>query len=374
MRWALGVSVCIRRLIDLSSPAAECARLFSDARQGALGGVRGVQPGRVPKKIGIAEARLLLRPREELLREGYRERELRTLQASGSLVRVRRGWYAPGDRWRELWPEGQHLLLVLATADEMVGGTAVASYASAAVLHEIAMYRPRFSRVHVTVPPGPRASSSAAVMRHAEDLSEDDIVEIRGVRCTSLERTAYDLMRLATIESAVTVADAVLGRAAVSSRLQDPALAALWRARMHDRLSAAGPTRGSRQARWVTEFADGRAELPLESVSRLQLHRLGFARPQVQVPIAGPNGRDFWVDLGLDDADAWAEIDGQGKYRDIALRSGRDLETVLLEEKRREDWIRGRTGRRFVRWGDAEAASAESLRVHLATFGIRSPR
>lgn len=37
----------------------------------------------------------------------------------------------------------------------------------------------------------------------------------------------------------------------------------------------------------MAEFADGRAQLPGESVSRLYLDDLGFARPRLQVPFDG---------------------------------------------------------------------------------------
>ena len=123
----------------------------------------------------------------------------------------------------------------------------------------------------------------------------------------------------------------------------------------------------------MIEFADGRAQLPGESVSRLQLVRLGFARPRLQVPVAGPHGQTYWVDFGLDDVDALGEFDGKGKYLDEAMRDGLSLEAVLLEEKKREDWIRGRTQRRFARWSNEHLGTPELLAARLAAFGIRPP-
>jgi hypothetical protein len=139
---------------------------------------------------------------------------------------------------------------------------------------------------------------------------------------------------------------------------------------MAERIDAASGARGIRRARWVIAFADGRAHLPGESVSRLQLSRLGFRPPQLQVPVAGPAGRRYFVDFGLTDVRAFGEFDGRDKYLDEAMRRGLPLERVLLEEKQREDWIRGTTQWRFARWGDEHITSPKALAKRLASFSI----
>jgi hypothetical protein len=328
----------------------------------------------MPTNISIDEGSRLLRRREELRLDGWTERQLVREETGGRLIRVRRNWVVESSSWDELWPEGRHLLRVLATGEEMVGGVHVFSHESAAVLWALPLYRWRFDRVHVTAFRGLRASSSERILRHTDHLDEEDIVLLGGLRCTSLERTVFDLARLGALESAVSVADAALGRIAVSRRLQDAALADRWRQRMRERALCSAGRRGVKQARWVAEFADGRAESAGESVTRLQLHRLGFASPRLQVPVTGSTGRSYWVDLGLDDVDCWMEFDGESKYRDDALRSGRPLEDVLLDEKRREDDVRGVTGRRFVRMADAHIRTPDALRRRLMAFGLRSPR
>lgn len=55
------------------------------------------------------------------------------------------------------------------------------------------------------------------------------------------------------------------------------------------------------------------------------------------------------------------EFDGEGKYRDRALRAGKSLEDVLLAEKRREDAIRGVTQWRLCRGGFRDIATPETL-------------
>jgi hypothetical protein len=121
----------------------------------------------------------------------------------------------------------------------------------------------------------------------------------------------------------------------------------------------------------VLAFADGRAELPGESVSRVRLAELGFRRIRLQVVVDAPAaGRQYRVDFGLDDADAFGEFDGRIKYHDIGMTRGRTADEIFEREKQREDWIRGTTGRRLVRWGWADIETADMLALRLAAFGI----
>ncbi len=103
------------------------------------------------------------------------------------------------------------------------------------------------------------------------------------------------------------------------------------------------------QARRIADLADGRAQLPLESVTRYRLHQLGFARPRLQVPVPRPDGGSFWMDIAVEQSRTFIECDGRTKYRDDRLRGERSADDVVLQEKVREDWVRGATGWRVVR-------------------------
>ncbi|MDQ1171492.1 hypothetical protein QE392_003296 [Microbacterium proteolyticum] len=215
-----------------------------------------------------------------------------------------------------------------------------------------------------------RPGSGYEVVRHRGQLDEDDLTEIGGLRCTSLSRTVADLARTDSRERAVSAADAALRKVAfrapetydddAADGFTDMALAHI------------SPTSvGRAKARWVLTFANGRAQLPGESISRIRLRELGFAPPSLQVPVAGPRGCTYWVDFGLDDADAWGEFDGTSKYRDQTMTGGRSTSEVVEREKRREDWIRGVTKRALVRWGWGDITDAASLGRRLAAFGVR---
>ena len=216
-------------------------------------------------------------------------------------------------------------------------------------------------------------SSRLRVRRHADRLVEADIDELHGVPCTSLERTIWDVARSLPPEAAVAAVDAALRQIALSPR-RGAAHAEQTRQRVLDRCAAARGVRGIRQAARVVAFADHRAELPGESVSRFRLRQLGFERVDLQVPVPGSDGREFRIDLELEDVGVFVEFDGSAKYRDEAMRSGRSLDDVLLAEKHREDWIRGVTGKRLVRVASEHISSPAALRARLSAFGIPMPR
>ncbi|MDY0908961.1 hypothetical protein [Microbacterium sp. CFBP9034] len=180
-----------------------------------------------------------------------------------------------------------------------------------------------------------------------------------------------DISRTAPFDQAVVVADAALRAVCVrglghydrerADAVRGEVLAAARR-------SAHGFSRSTR----VMGFADGRAQLPGESVSRIRLHAVGFRSIRLQVPVRAP-GTTYYVDFGLEEADAFGEFDGAVKYVDGRMTDGRTAAEVLDREKQREDWIRGSTQRRLARWGWPHIATAATLGARLAAFGIHPP-
>lgn len=326
----------------------------------------------MPHDITLRQARDVLHSRAELLDRDVRLRQLRR-DSGGGWERLHRGMYVARDTVDDLHPASVHRLHALAVVARMRGGAAVLSHLSAAVVHGLPQYRFGGSPVEFTLPVGSRASSRAGVRRHRDELDESDVVEVDGIRCTSLERTVFDVARTCGAEVAVSCADAALRREAGRGHGVDSTAQDAWRERMRERAARAAGRRGVTAARWVIEFADGRAQLPGESVSRLQLFRLGFRDLDLQVPIAGPAGRGYFVDIALRDCRTFWEFDGEAKYRDPALRGGATIEQVMLAEKRREDWIRGTTQWRLCRGGFRDITSPEALAARLAAFGV-TPR
>ncbi|CDJ98852.1 conserved hypothetical protein [Microbacterium sp. C448] len=298
----------------------------------------------------------------DLTRAGLTSRQVQKLIDDGTFVRVRRGIFAQGKGWSELRAEGR--MVVVARAWQMSAGIEpVFSHITAAALHGLPLFRTGPHRVH-TVIPEPRKGSAPGVIRH-RGATDVGLTTVRGLVVTDVARTIADTARAFSAETSVIVADAALR--AVSTDHEYPGVE-LLRARARE--VAASLPRGSARSQRVIEFADPRAQLPGESVSRLYLVRLGFAVPRLQVMVVGPNGRRFFVDFGLADVNAFGEFDGDAKYTDAAYLGGRTTQQALLDEKWREDWIRGTTQWRFGRWGSAHLGSHLVLGTRLAQFGI----
>jgi len=326
--------------------------------------------------LSIADARAALIPRRRLDRDGCSSREISAAIAEDRLFRVRRGWYVEKKTWDAVYAEGRQLLRVVASHEERSDGGGVYSHVSAAVAHGLWLFRAEPARVHLSGATlnGQTLRSGPLVARHEVPVPEADTEVIDGIPCTSLARTVADVIRQVPIVVGLALADAAMRRVAWDdeSRTYDEAGAEAFRAQVGVRLPVGG--RGVRRARRVIELADGRAQLPGESASRLYLLELGFASPRLQVAVPAPNGGSYFVDFGLDDVDAWGEFDGVVKYTDAQLRgAGVDIEGAVLAEKQREDWIRGTTQRRLARWGTPHIANAAALGARLASFHIFAP-
>lgn len=314
----------------------------------------------------------MLVTRADLRGQGLSERDIENLVRDGTVRRVRNGRYIWGSEWTQLWGEGRHLVEVIATHLNCAAPGPVFWGQSAAVVHGLPLYGFRSTEVHTVIPGARHGRTRAGVVWHNVTLDPGDLVVIDGIRCTSIDRTLLDLARTTSSETSLSAADAALRAEAVSGHVQDADAAAAWAARLSERAERSH-ARGIRKARRIIEFADGRAQLPGESVSRLQLARLGFARPDLQVHVVGPQGEDYWLDFGFRRARCFGEFDGKGKYINDDLRGERSADEVVLAEKRREDAVRGVTGWRTVRWDSTDIASADALGARLSAFGIRPP-
>ncbi|MFB9786032.1 hypothetical protein [Microbacterium testaceum] len=308
--------------------------------------------------------------RTQLDELGWGSRRVRRELESGSLAAVRRGVYARAADIAHLTRPEQRIVLRARALALVSRSRPTFCGVTAAAIQGLPCLRDD-GKIHLLTADD-RPGASADVVRH-RDLHEASSVDVNGLRCTPLARTVADVARSETRDVALSVADAALRRRAFHPPgSYDETAATLFR---EDALGwAARVTRNRRTAERLLRLADGRAQLPGESVSRLRLLDLGFAPPALQVPVPGPHGGTFWVDFGLDDVDAWGEFDGKTKYRELAAAEGRSPFEVVDREKQREDWIRGSTNRRFARWGWDDIRDAATLGRRLRAFGITPPR
>lgn len=289
-------------------------------------------------------------------------RSLRAAAARGELVRLRRGAYMGADAWAGLEPREQYRRIVIAAA--LASRSApVLSHDSAAAVWGVPVVGGARTEVHVLTTAAAGTRSENGFRRHADPIDEVDVVELDGVRVTSLRRTLVDLARTKPFPSAVAAID--------------------WSLRPAGREAHARATIGALQEYFATqtfvhhrrrvhralEFASSAAESPGESVSRAVIHELGFPAPVLQYRVDDARGLagicDFaWPEFGL-----LGEFDGLVKYtRDLA-RPGERVEDIVVREKVREDRLRA-TGRRVSRWLWAEALDPLRLREKLLAAGL----
>lgn len=253
----------------------------------------------------------------------------------------------------------------LATSEPLVF-----SHETAAALHGLAVYRPATDRVHTIAPPA-RPGALAGLIRHRGEAHGGSTAR-HGLRCTSIPQTVADVARTATFDQAVVIADAALRTMCTSvGGGYDESAASMLRASVEE--SVAHSAHGRRRADRVLRFADGRAQLPGESISRIRLAELGFRNVALQRRVAGPRGKSYYVDFAIDDAHAFGEFDGSIKYIDGTMLDDRTTAEVFDAEKQREDWIRGTTHRLLARWGWPHILTAAHLGERLKAFSIHPP-
>lgn len=306
---------------------------------------------------------LNLRP--HLLAAGLTDRELRRLRRSGALSTIRPGAYVPSPAHPIDDLAARHLLAVHAAAAHLGGGTVV-SHVSAAVVHGLPLWLPPdrtgvLDRVHATRDRRSGARRSALVHLHAATLEPDDITVVGGVLVTSVARAVADIARLLPMELALVPADAALFRRLVTADELDEAV------------ERGAHRRGNTAARRVVEFADGRAESPGETRSRLAMHRAGLPPPVLQHDVCSAGGR--WlgrVDFAWEHVATVGEFDGRAKYGRL-LRPGQDAGDVVFEEKLREDAIRAE-GLTMVRWTWPELRAFPAVADRIRKAFAQPPR
>ncbi len=278
--------------------------------------------------------------RAEMMADGITERELRALCRTGALDPVRPGAYVAADPTRtDADPVLRHWYAVQA-AVRRLGPATVVSHTSAAVLHGLPLWFPPGSahdavRVQATRDRRSGARRSAHVDLHAAALQPDEVVAVDGVLVTSVARTVADIARTLPFEAALVPADAALHRHLVTP------------ADLAEALDRGGRRKGNSTARRVIGFADGRAESPGESLSRLAIRSARLPEPTLQHVVRTRDGRswrvDFWWRSGV-----VGEFDGRVKYGRL-LKPGEDPGDAVFAEKLREDALRAE-GLRVVRW------------------------
>ena len=259
------------------------------------------------------------------------EATVRRAIRSGELVALRRGVLVGGLRLASATePRDQHLLATQVAIAAAVGPPTYACLGSAALLHGFSRLGRAPSRVRLYRSRGSRwRDDDVAVL--VCGLPEGH-VQSTPVPATTPARTVIDLARWVSFRGGVVVADSAFRLGVDRAELERVA-----------RDCARWP--GIRKAREVVAFADGRAETPLESVSRVAFRDMDLPAPELQAILI----RDEWgnpkaiVDFYWEEFGVVGEADGLLKY-DVA-----DRPSALRQEKLRQEELEA-LGYIVVRW------------------------
>lgn len=251
--------------------------------------------------------------------------------------RIRRGIYVRSEPWALAKPEAKHLAQMRAVAATRVGG-AVFCNVSAALLWGIPIVGwQHLARVHLLATGRVRTHTQNGVRWHSDYVDNSELREVNGCVATSFDRTLLDLARSLPFPAAVAALDhgirdfVPVPRDAPGRRKSMPGVE---KDVLVEKLAALPGRRGIRSARASVDFSDALAESPGESVSRAQMHLLGFPRPVLQRRFVRLDGlgvdiTDFdWPEFGI-----FGEFDGFGKYLREEYTGGLSTAEVVIQEK-----------------------------------------
>lgn len=240
---------------------------------------------------------------------GWTRSALRHAVETGTLVQPRRGWFAAAD----------------VALDRARLLAAAAAYSDGAISHRSSARLRRLPvlgavPVHPEMTFAPRSTGNRRdVKQYRASLRPEDTCVLDGVLTTSAARMVVDVGRHAPLSTSVALLDAALQQNKVA--IED----------VHDVVDMCRNWSRIARARRAIALADGRAESPLESVSRLAMRWVGVPTPALQTEIFDQYGRFvartdfFWDEFGV-----VGEADGRGKY---------DKPAVLIAEKDRQELL-----------------------------------
>ncbi|HEU5034436.1 MAG TPA: DUF559 domain-containing protein [Mycobacteriales bacterium] len=244
----------------------------------------------------------------------------------GQVVHLGRGVVVGRDVLTSAAPAVEHAQRIR-SAQLRMGGVAVASHGSAALLHNLARLGRPSGRLRLTRGGGRYRRLDIDARLHVCGLPPEHVTSAYGVSATTIPRTVVDLARQGTFRSGVVVADSALHAGCTKRELSAVTdFCRRWP--------------GVRTAREVVAFADSRAESPLESVSRVFMLERGIPMPELQVRLGDGDRVIGRVDFYWEQWRVVGEADGMLKY---------DEPGALRREKLRQEALED-TGVIVVRW------------------------
>ena len=308
-----------------------------------------------PRIVAEMAANHGLITRRRALELGLTPEDITDLVRTGSWQLVRRGVYGLAEVAAGARRLGDRQRLQDRAACLSIRREFVRSHTTAALELGIGTLLPVKPRTHVTRKGCLATQHKYGIQHHLAPSRDDQVVEVNGFRVLEPVRTALDIARQYGHPYGVVAID----RARWLGHRVD-AFEAILSEQMRSWPHV-------NRARRELELSDPGAESVAETLGRMLLEELGFTDVESQFGLT--DGRvTHYADLRI--GRHLLEIDGDGKYVGDAVDpvDVRAVQAALLEEKRREDWLRAfhlgmtRLGWRDV-WGPGrEAAKARILR------------
>ena len=293
---------------------------------------------------------------EQAAAHGWSKSALSHAVRQERLVRLRRGVYADsGVMAGSDAAARRRQLIVRSCAAVLAERDSIASHRSAAALAGLPILTTPATPC-VTIAPSRHGAIEGVHLHRAGLARPSDVVRAGLIERTSTARTAVDIAREVGVDEAVVVGDAALHRGMTD----------VHRLRAVAHRYSHWP--GMRRAFEAIDRCDGRAESPLESISRLRIGESDLPTPQLQVEISDHRGQwlgrtdFFWEEFGV-----VGEADGMEKYDGVGP-------SPLRAEKRRQERLE-QAGLVVVRWGWADLRNlpefAARLERGLASAAVR---
>lgn len=308
-------------------------------------------------------------------------RSLSRRYAKGELVRVRKGVYAAKDEWVSLAPWERYLQTVRAVHLELPQSTFCLN--TAAVLWDLELLavpgyvhlsgasRGHTGRSQPTTSAAPDRSGRTGIThltaygihRHRGDAAS---VRRGGLLVTPLPDTVISVLARESFAAGVVLADHVIG----TRRHSGPPVSE------DELLQAAFELPSAARRNWVAQvlsFASPHSESAGESLSRAQMHLLGFPAPMLQAKFRQGGLLLARTDFYWPRYRLIGEFDGDSKYLSDDYLGTRTARQAVLAEKKREDRLRA-AGFRVVRWDWATASDPSRLTACLRQAGLPNIR
>jgi hypothetical protein len=284
--------------------------------------------------------------RQELLRDGYTDADLRTAITLGQLESLAPGVLIPSGIL-DGTDEHRHRELARAWIRRPPTKNRALAGVSAVAAYGLPVWGLDTKRVVVLDTGRSPGSRTTKGMRLVTDRRKPDIVDVDGVPVVTAARAVIDLARMSSRIPAIAVGDAALhAELCTASDLENE-------------LDLINGMVGASRARRIVPEMDGRAESVLESRSRIELTDGGLPMPELQVDLYDSTGE--WVarvDFRWREFSVVGESDGEKKY------TGADGTSVILYEKNRTDAI-VELGNRVVHWGWSDLDDPAALIARL---------